>query len=259
MTTSHTEASLADAFAHHLRDRSSTAAVRLAQNLAETGNDLRAGLLRSFAERGPHTVPATWWSETATCHLGLDLPVDPSPGDLWFDPLEVTCHLAQTYPHDRDRPDTGPRRETEFRTWFAVEPVADWQAWGAQVITRETAGRIADFTANMASHYSRLFNKALAGRVDWSLLVEEHGMAVALRVWGTAPRQLGTFTSESSVCDVLTVADLERYAADPYAAENSVDEEVTGDYVAGLPFRTTAVVPYGVGPGPGELQRTWSR
>ncbi|MFV0457597.1 MAG: hypothetical protein ACK5MT_02315 [Actinomycetales bacterium] len=186
----------------------------------------------------------------------MDLPVDPSPGDLWFDPLEVTCHLAQTYPDDPDKPKTTANRE--LASWFALEPVTDWQAMGVRVITSETASRVACFTANMAIRYAEVFGKALLGRHSWSQLVEEYGIAVALRVWGTAPRQLGTFTSESTFCDVLTVADLERFAADPYAADDEVDEEVSGDYVAGLPFRTTALVPYGVGPGPNALARTWT-
>lgn len=256
MTT--TDTALGDAFADHLRHRCTDAALTLSHTLTEAGDDRRAGLLRAFAEHGPHTVAAPWWSATATCHLTLDLPAHPTPGDLWFDPLEVTCHLAQTYPDDLEPSATTPPRQKKIRSWFAVEAVTDWQARGAHAITLDTAPRIADFTANMAIRYSRLFNKALAGRTSWSLLVEEHGMTVALKVWGTARRQLGTFTSESSLCDVLTVANIENYAADPYAADNDVDEVVTSEHVAGIPFRTLALVPYGVGHGPGELERTWS-
>ena len=89
---------LGDAFGRHLREPSSTTAVDVANALSEIGDDDRASLLTAFANRGPHTVPAPSWAGGGACHLSLDLPQNPAPGDLWFDPVDVSCSIAQFYP-----------------------------------------------------------------------------------------------------------------------------------------------------------------
>ena len=185
------ETGLPAAYAHHLRQRSSAGAEALADRLTDAGQTTRADLLRAFARQGDHMVSADWWEPGATCHVCLGLPEATSWGELWFDPLEVSCTIVLPWLRG---PDSSPRLYANlptFHSWISLEPVAPWQLRGAHDVVADVPPTGDEITGEQADSYCKLFSKGLVGPFEWLWLKEAYGMDVVDRMWGDAGRAAG--------------------------------------------------------------------
>ncbi len=167
---------LAAAFAAYLRDRSTTPA--LAAALAEAGLPGHAGLLgRSGTVDGGLFGPQ--WTGRS-CHLGPAPAAGAAPGDLWFDPAELTAMVL--IPRPKAVYDSWPEaireRMTPTVSWLAITPTEAWQVLGwAQVVGTSldlADGRspAAGLSGWQADQYATFFGKALANRHDWAAVAE---------------------------------------------------------------------------------------
>lgn len=241
-------ASVAAALAAHVRSMSRTSALALAEQLAWHGEQRRADLLRSFAERGEQTVDADWWRQGSSCHLGLEPPLACRPGDLWFDPVDTSCAVVQYWPTEPEE-DTDP---AAVHGWTAVEVMPVWQRLAAHALASDIPSDPGELTNELAFQTCWLFGKGIAGSIDWDFLRAAYDQDMLRRLWGDAPAQLGAFGRISGQMELLTF--------DYICTEHEESDEpkmVSDSGVDGLPFRTVAFAGSKPGSRGDVVQRVW--
>ncbi len=244
-------AHVGSAFARHLREQTARACLDLAVRLVDLGDRQRAELLCAFVRDGDHVTDAAWWAPEARCFVSLDLPTEPRPGDLWFDPLELSYALIQPWlPSPEDViGDAGD--SPEFFAWTSLEPVASWQLLGAHEISSDIPQDPTGLTGEQATRYCTLFGKTLTGSSDWLYLKGTYGMAVVRRMWQNDSDQLGSYGAISGVVEIIS---LDEIAAAPVHGDWEARE--TSELIpVGLPFRTSATVDTGLWSGPRTIDR----
>ncbi|MFV0461431.1 MAG: hypothetical protein ACK5MT_21970 [Actinomycetales bacterium] len=244
---------VAEAFAAHIAGPQESTALRLSHALHEIGETRRAELLRLFAERGQHTRPAPWWAADAVCHLSLDLPQAQGPGELWFDPLEVSIGLVEPWIRDPGTPPALYANIPLFHGWTTLDLVADWQLQGAHQIAHHIPAHLAHLTGEQADDYCKLFSKGITEWGSWSILLETYGRETCRRMWGSPIEQLGGFGPNEGEMEVLRLAEI--HPGPPH--ENEALGEISDIIAMNLPFRTTASVQSGLWQGTGTLPRVW--
>lgn len=253
--TSHSRADeeLAERFGEHLRSRTSQAARDLAAVLERSGRHRLAELLTRFADSRPGRVAADWWAPKATCHVGLDLPTTVTMGDLWFDPLEVSCAVVVPMPDNM----TAQTLATQDQfTWLSLHPVTAWQQQGAHHVAVEIPPDGTAMTPWEALRYCELFGKVTSGSLDWMLVKQAYGMTRVEQLWGRPHEELGSAAAISGEMELLNLDGL--HAWDP----QDPGEPATTSEAARRPhltYRSAAFVQAGLQIGPNTVDRIWSR
>lgn len=242
----------AHAFAAHLRDPGTLTARVLADRLDTLGDRLLAKLLRGFADRGRHQVPAEWWPTGSLCRLDLQAPTHGADvGDLWFDPLEVTVSLVVPW---LPQPDDPPAEAPTVTSWVALAPVTAWQLLGAGLVDSGIGSATTGLTGEQACAYADLFAKTPAGSMTWLLLKRAYGMGAVRQLWGAdIPVQFGSGGTISGSLEHLTVEEIEGWEL----AESRQVREISAFAEAGFGFRTWVPGWGGLWEGEGSITRNW--
>jgi hypothetical protein len=165
-------------------------------------------------------VAAEWWQPGATCHLSLDLPESFSAGDLWFDPLEVSCGLIVPVAGQEATSAHQPQR---FDGWVSLEPVSPWQLYGAHLMDATLPSDLDIVTGEHAFRYCDLFSKLVADTFIWLPLRDTYGGDALARVWGEPHLEYGRGAATSGLVEVYSLDDLTRWRA----GENFVPAETS--------------------------------
>jgi hypothetical protein len=235
---------LAARYADHLVDPGTATAEHLVASLTEAQLTHAAELLAGFARNSDSPVSVPWWDRAARCHVCLTLPTDVRPGDLWFDPLEVTVSLAVWDEVQGVGQPSG---------WMSLDPVTAWHVQGAHEVRPEIPVSDASITGGQAIAFCALFSKTPPGLMDWLQLKQTAGIATARRLWGEPAQQYGEGGSVSGTIEVLTPLDLDRWKLHGDWFPNTTSELTP----LGIPFRTMASTDLGLWQGHGALSRTW--
>ncbi len=242
------------AFANHLRERSASAALVLADRLSDLREHERAELLRAFVKSGDHVVPAEWWAPGATCRIALQVPDATAIGELWFDPLEVSCALVEPSVLGTSSEQDKGLGNPGLIDWVSLEPVAAWQVRGAHEITPIVPATADSISGEQSAYYAGLFGKGLVGSLDWRYLKAAYGPSIIARLWGDEEMQLGTFTPVSGDMEVLTLTEVLQWDA-----KERPELQLTSElFETGLPFRTVASVQHRDRGDNSALERTWN-
>ena len=243
-----TELSLGEAFAEHLRHRGSASAAAFADRLAQCGDGVRADLLRAFAQGGQQVLPADWWQPGSVVHLSLGLPEAAKLGDLWFDPLEVSCALVTPW--------LGHPRGVPFHGWVSLEPVREWQLLGAHQVSPQLPRSSSTMTGIGAGQYCVLFGKLLTTSVGWQFLHGGYGEQVVRRMWGGGRAEFGGSGRISGEVEVLTLDEMLSWNPFDHYAEHEIAEASELD-VLDMRFHTQASLQIGLYDSEDTLKRTW--
>lgn len=249
-------AEVGDAFAEYLQKRDGRHARLLAIGLASIGDTRRAEALRTFADHSTHTVPAGWWSTESACHISLELPSAPRPGDLWFDPLEASFFLGVPHVPDPRQPGVNypDQPYPSWYGWIAIQPVTPWQMHGAHALNPEIPAEPAASTAIGAELFGELVGKSASDCLDWCSLCLAYDSETVLRVWGTHAAEYGLGSAGSGDYVRMDRSDIE--VLDPH--QPGIPQDVLRTEPLGLPFRTSIVTGIGfLTPADGALERTW--
>ena len=246
-----TELSLGEAFAEHLRHRGSASAAAFADRLAQCGDGVRADLLRAFAQGGQQVLPADWWQPGSVVHLSLGLPEAAKLGDLWFDPLEVSCALVSPWLGWQRHPHLG-----KFHGWVSIEPVREWQLLGANLVAPQLPSSSSRMTGVEADRYCVLFGKYAADSVSWQFLHGGYGEQVVRRMWGGDHPEFGGAGRISGEVEILKLAEVLSWDPFDAEAEHDIEQASELDELA-FSFHTEASIQIGLYAGDNTLSRTW--
>lgn len=244
---------LAEAYADHLRERSSMTAEVLSDVLAGQGQTTRADLLRDYARHRDHVASAHWWEPGATCHVSLGLPLAAERGQLWFDPLEVSCTLVKPWLRNPAHPPEEYADTPLFSAWISLEPVASWQLHGAHVVLPAIPPPGEALFADQVDEFCALFSKGLVASNDWLDLKEAYGVDVVNRMWGEAKEQVGGYGATSSDVELLSYDEIMQWQA-----HGNHEPRETSTNLTGLPFRTRASINSGLWTEAPALPRVWN-
>ncbi len=239
-------ADLGRAYAAYLRRPSSSSAASVCQGLTAVGRTDLARALQGFVDEGAHIAPAPWWGPDATCEVRFSPPPAERAGQLWFDPLELTCFILNPYPQATDATDEQRERQPSLLSWVAMWPVTQWQLLAAHSLTRHgPSGPInavqADTRGVDALAYTQLFDRVPTSALDWRALHANYGETGLRKLWGGAGRQFGGFGSISGYIETITLEHVlvwDWFDDTPDIAADEVDEWER----LGLPFRSRAAI-----------------
>ncbi len=244
-------AGAAGCFAEHLRAPGRASAQRLSEALDDLGDCLEADLLRRFATGGEHCVAAEWWAPGAVCHLSLNLPTPIETGQLWFDPLEVSCALLVPWPYTRAAEQA---QRPPFESWMNVRPVATWQLRGAHQVNPTLPTELHDVSGEQAGDYCELFGKTPPLDFTWLLLREAHGMGTLTRLWGSSIFEYGREAATSGLVELYSLEDLGQWTlGGQYRPAETSQLSHEGHAVRGC----ASIGHPGLWQGAGALERSW--
>jgi hypothetical protein len=210
---------LTQAYAAHLAG--SGDASTLAGLLREHGYLLDAHLLEQWAAGTSETtvdVDGLVWSGR-TARLGRQLPAQRAPGELWFDPLEVTTSILLPREFEEGYPAEVMERLTPYVGWLALRPTAVWQLAGMLEVAplkrrdvfydipkpafdaervlaapEDTPARA--LVADEAVLYAAWFGKSVATAEYWEAAVATLSAEELASLWGANEREWANFINE---------------------------------------------------------------
>ncbi len=221
----------------------------LAQRLDDAGEVMLAQLLRAYSAAGDHAVAADWWAPGAKCWVGMCPPMPSVKGQLWFDPLEVSCALLIPWPVDPAFSPEEQARVPAFHHWLSLRPVSDWQMAGASAVTAELPDGLGAVSGEMAHRYAVLFGKHVAQLLDWQFVAEGNPIDLVTRLWGSHPTEMG----ESSAWE----GEVEIFGLDEVlACDREMEPGRASDmHPLALPFRLLTSIQFGLYDSDQTLQR----
>jgi hypothetical protein len=158
----------------------SVAAERLVIALENNKLELEAYALKTYLSKGSSSQCNIKSWGNRPCTISLDLPENPEPGDLWFDPIELNLAILipnsqRVSPHAKSWVSTHPVYVWQYQTFLSLVkigkkidllPAPDDYLKNIRVQNQENQKYITDIYHNEAIAYSNWMRKSLCKQSD---------------------------------------------------------------------------------------------